>query len=186
MKKILTGVLAILMAGILPMNQLHASEVTLESAIQNLQYRMTVEWDQKDLKKQKEIMGEFVAQVESLKKQGVTDEQIFKSLSASAFDAQTAKEIEHLAKYAKAKKLDAKETRKLIVDYANKSQKMGANWSSEATVALIIGLVLAIVLVAALSGNLTVVAYDDPYYYDCYDDCWYDDWGYYYCETYCY
>lgn len=182
MKKTASGFLAFLMAGILPMVQVQAQEITLESAVANLQYRMTVEWDQKDVQKQKEILGEFSAQVEQLKKQGLSDEQIFKGLSSAAFDAQTSKDIAMLAQYSKDKKLDAKETRKLVVDYANKSQKLGTNWSSEATVALVVGIVVAVVLVAVLTGHATV---STGYYYNCYDDCYYDYWGNYYCDTYC-
>lgn len=183
MKKFVSGALAVLMTGILPMTQIHAQEITLESAVSTLQYRMTVEWDQKDVKKQKEIIAEFSANVDQLKKQGLTDEQIFKGLSESAFDAQTAKDIEMIAQYAKNKKLDSKEARKLIVDYANKSQKLGTNWSDEATIAVALGIIVAVIIVAAATGNLTVYGGG---YYDCYDECYYDIWGYYYCETYCY
>lgn len=183
MKKFATGILAITMATILPMVQVQAQETSLDSAIDNLQYRLTVEWDQKDLGAQKKIMGDFTAELDQLKKQGVTDEQIFKSLSAKAFDAQTAKDVENLAKFAKANKLDQKQVRKLVVDYANKSQKLGTSWSSEATVGIVIGIVLVIVLIAALSGNASV---STGYYYNCWDECYYDYWGYYYCETYCY
>jgi len=183
MKKLATSILALSMAMILPMVQVQAADTTLDSAIDTLQYRLTVEWDQKDMSAQKKIMGDFTKQLDALKAQGVTDEQIFKSLSAKAFDAQTSKDVENLAKYAKANKLDKQQIRKLVVDYANKSQKLGTSWSSEATVGIVIGIVLVIVLIAALSGNVTV---STGYYYDCYDDCYYDIYGYYYCDTYCY
>lgn len=184
MKKFASGLLALTMAMVFPMVQVQAQETTLDSAISNLQYRLTVEWDQKDLGAQKKIMSDFAAELDQLKKQGVTDQEIFKSLSAKAFDAQTSKDIENLAKYAKANNLDQKQIRKLVVDYANKSQKLGTSWSSEATVGIVIGIVLVVVLIAALTGNVTV---STGYYYDsCYDDCYYDYYGYYYCDTYCY
>ena len=185
MKKLASVFLALTMATILPMNQVMAQGVTLDSAISNLQYKLTVEWDQKDVKTQKEILGAFAADVESLKKQGVSDEQIFKALSEKAFDAQTSKDIANLAAYAKAKKLDQKQIRKLVVDFANKSQKLGTSWSSEATVGLVIGIVLVVVLIAALSGGITV-SNGGGYYTNCYDDCYYDYYGYYYCDTVCY
>lgn len=183
MKKFASGILAIAMAAILPMVQVQAQETSLDSAIDNLQYRLTVEWDQKDMGAQKKIMGEFTAQLDALKKQGVSDQEIFKSLSSKAFDAQTAKDIEHLAQFAKANNLDQKQVRKMVVDYANKSQKLGTSWSPEATVGLMIGIILVVVLVAALSSP---VSYSGGYYYNCYDECYYDAWGYYYCDTYCY
>ncbi len=186
MKKFATGLLALTMATIFPMVQVQAQETSLDSAINNLQYRLTVEWNQKDLGAQKKIMGEFAAELDQLKKQGVTDQEIFNSLSAKAFDAQTSKDIESLAKYAKANNLNQNQVRKLVVDYANKSQKLGTSWSSEATVGLVIGIVLVIVLVAALTGNLTVNTTGTYYNSNCYDDCYYDDWGNYYCNTYCY
>lgn len=182
MKKIASGLIALVMATILPMNQVMANEVTLDSAIKNLQYGLTVEWDQKDLAQQKKILDTFAADVATLKKNGVSDEQIFKSLSASAFDAQTAKDIELLAKYAKEKKLSQTEVRKLVVEYANKSQKLGTSWSGEATIGIVLGIILVVVLIAALTGGLHVSSGG----YSCYDECYYDDWGYYYCDTYCY
>jgi Flp pilus assembly protein TadB len=187
MKKLATGLLALTMAAILPMVQVQAQETSLNSAIDTLQYRLTVEWDQKDVGAQKKIMSDFTAELDSLKKQGVTDQEIFKSLSSKAFDAQTSKDIENLAQYAQANKLDQKQVRKLVVDYANKSQKLGTSWSSEATVGVIVGIALVIVLVAALTGNLTVQTTTGGYYNsNCYDNCYYDAYGYYYCDTYCY
>ncbi len=187
MKKFATGLLALTMATIIPMVQVQAQETSLNSAIDTLQYRLTVEWDQKDVGAQKKIMADFASELDSLKKQGVTDQEIFTSLSAKAFDAQTSKDIENLAQYAKANKLDQKHGRKLVVDYANKSQKIGTSWSSEATVGVVVGIALVIVLVAALTGNLTATT-GTGYYYNtnCYDSCYYDSWGYYYCDTYCY
>lgn len=185
MKKIASGFLALLMATILPMNQVLAQELSLDSAISNLQYSLTVEWDQKDLKAQKAILGAFAADVETLKKQGISDAQIFQALSDRAFDAQTSKDIEQLAAFAKNKKLDQKEVRKLVVDYANKSQKLGTSWSSEATFGLVIGIVLVVVLIAALTGGVTV-SNNGGYDYDCYEECFYDYYGYYTCDTYCY
>jgi hypothetical protein len=184
MKKFASGLLALAMATVLPMVQVQAQQTSLDSAIDTLQYRLTVEWDQKDPSVQKKIMGDFTAELVDLKKQGVTDEEIFKTLSARAFDAQTTKDIENLAEYAKSNHLDEKQVRKLVVDYANKSQKLGTSWSPEATVGVVIGVVLVVVLIAAITGNLSV---SSGYYYDnCYDDCYTDYYGYYYCQTYCY
>lgn len=187
MKKFATGFLALSMAMILPTVQVQAQDVSLDSAIDNLQYRLTVEWDQKDLGAQKKIMSDFATELDLLKKQGVSDQDIFKSLSAKAFDAQTSKDIEQLASFAKANHLDPKQVRKLVVDYANKSQKLGTSWSPEATVGLAIGIFVVLILVAALtSSTTTTYSGSSNYYYNCYDDCYYDSWGYYYCDTYCY
>ena len=161
MKKCLFLVTALFLSISLPMNQSFAQEATLATAIDVLQYRLTVEWDQRDLGAREKIVSAFAADLELLQRQGVTDAEIFKSLSARAFDGQTAKDIETLAKYAKAKKYDAKETRALIVNYANKSQKLGTSWSSEATVAVAVGVVLIIVLVAILNGSSSNSGGDD-------------------------
>ncbi len=189
MKKFATGILAFTMAAILPMVQVQAQETSLDSAIDNLQYKLTVEWDQKDVSVQKKILSDFTAELDQLKKQGVTDQEIFNSLSAKAFDAQTSKDIENLAKYAKSNNLDGKQVRKLVIDYANKSQKLGTSWSSEATFGVIIGVVLAIVLIAALTGHVSASTGGSGYYSsgsNCSDSCYYDAYGYYYCDTYCY
>jgi hypothetical protein len=146
----------------------------LDSAISDLQYGLSVEWDQKDAAVQKKILGEFAANVTQLNKEGVTSDQIFSALSEKAFDAQTSKDLANLAAYAKAKRLNDAQTHKLILEYANKSQKFGASWSSEATIAVVVILVLAIVLVACAKGNCSVQATYT-------DNCYYDDWNNYVC-----
>lgn len=179
MKKFATGILAFTLAAILPMVQVQAQETSLDSAIDNLQYRLTVEWDQKDMAAQKKIVSEFSAELEQLKQQGVTGDEIFKALSAKAFDAETAKDIAHLAKYSKENMLDQKQISKLVIDYSSKNQKLGTSWSTGGSVVLAVALVaLIIVAVIALPNNGS-----DHGSYDC--DCFYDSWGDYYCYT-CY
>lgn len=179
MKKIASSFLALSMAIILPFNQVQASDLTLDSALDNLQYQLAVEWNQQDAAGRKKIVDGFSAQVEELKKTGVSNEAVFKALAARSFDAQTAKDLEAIAKYAKEKKLSEAEARKMIVDYANSSQKMGANFMSDPLTSIVIGLVIAALLVVCLTGGCRAN------YGGCYDDCYIDYWGYYVCDTYC-
>lgn len=179
MKKIASTFLALSMAIILPFNQVQASDLTLDSALDNLQYQLSVEWDQQDTAGQKKIVDNFTAQVAELNKQGVTNEAVFNALAARSFDAQTAKDLKSIAKYAKEKKLSEGEARKLIVDYANTSQKIGANFRSEAVLtSILVGVAVAVLLIVCLNGGCR----NDN---RCYDDCYIDYWGYYVCDTYC-
>ncbi len=178
MKKLASSFLALSMAIILPFNQVQASELTLDSALDQLQYQLAVEWNQQDAAGRKKIVDGFSAQVEELKKTGVSNEAVFKALAARSFDAQTAKDLEAIAKYAKEKKLSEGEARRMIVDYANSSQKLGANFMSDPLTSIAIGLVIAALLVVCLSGGCRAS-------YGCYDDCYIDYWGYYVCDTYC-
>jgi hypothetical protein len=173
--KLASGLLAMLMAVALPMNSVFASEVTLDSAVKALQYHLNVEWDQKDIAARDAIMAEFMSKVETLRKSGVSSEELFDAVSAQAFDAQTAKDLKSLGVYAKENKLSEKEVSTLLISYAEKSGKTGASWSSSGEVILgsvaLIGLLALLIIVAANyrgpAGYWDVCW--DPYYYEWYD-----------------
>lgn len=189
MKKNYRSYLALLLALSVPSTQVYATTKTMSvaQAFQELQYKLSVEWDQKDVAFKNNALKTFSKQLKALESQGVTQEEIVQELKAQAVDAQTAKELDQIAQIAKDQKLSKTEVQKLVTDYMAKTQKKGSSWSDSNGEAVIIGIVvLFIVLIIVASAANGVPYYDDGYYDDgYYEDCYYDwYWDEYVCEYY--
>ena len=176
MKRMFNAALALMMVGVVPSVQVHAQEMTIQSAVADLQYSLNVEWDQKDVGFKKEAIKAFNAKVAQLSKSGLTREQLVAALKTN-LDAQSAKDVDGLAAYAKEKNLSAQETQALVMDYVSKNAS-GASWTSQATVTVVVIGVILLLAIAIATADTVVVDTYDPYYYDCYYDYYYDE---YYC-----
>ena len=103
-------------------------------------------------------------------------------LKSQLNDSKLSADLDQLTAIAKEKKLDAAQTNALVSQYAMKSQKEGAAWTSGGTVlvgvSVAIVLVLLIVLLSSGGGSTAVV------YTTCTQYCGYDYYGYYYCTCY--
>ena len=173
MKKINT-LFAILMMAVVPTVQAHAETLSVESAINELNFALTVQWDQKDAGFKSAAINKFMGEVADLQKQGVSKEEIVKALKSKMPDAQMAKDIDTLANVAKAKNLSPAETDKLVMNYMSKTQTSGASYSSTAWVITSVATIALIVLIIVLIANSQpTVVYSS--------NCGYDYYGNYYC-----
>jgi hypothetical protein len=182
MKTKMTSMLAIVMMLVIPTLQAHAETLSVQSAIESLNFSLTT-WDQKDQSVRIAATKKFVNDLATLEKQGVSKDEIIAAIKAQMPDAQTAKDVDTLMNIAKQQKLSAVESNQLVMNYLAKAQTSGASWSGDATLAVVTGaVVIAVVLVLAAGGSVSVSSgryYNDPYYY--YQTCDYDYYGNYYC-----
>ena len=74
--KIMSSFVALLMMIVLPTTFAHADKITLNDAIANLNFTLNVKWDQKDQAVRTEALKVFSNQIEELKAQGMTQDQI--------------------------------------------------------------------------------------------------------------
>ena len=182
------AVLALTMMCLVPFTQARAEVTSLDSAIQQFQYTMTVQWDQKDQTVRQQAITTFTGQIVALEKAGVSKEEILEAIKTKVLDAQTAKDIDSLISIAKEKNLSQAEMQNLAIGYIKKTQQQGASWSSEATLTVVlVGLLVGLVVVALLTtpsgsgsglGGYYYSPYYDPTYYN---SCYFDSWGNYYC-----
>jgi len=179
MKKTIHSLIALLMIATFPTVQVQAANLTVESAINQLNYKINVQWDQKDPAFKKAAYQEFTKQIAELQKQGVSNDAIVAALKSKMPDAQTAKDLDTLAAQAKSQGMNSQQVNQLVFQYMQK-QATGASWSDEATYAVVAVGVIALVAVILLSGGSVYVdngyGYSDGYWDSCYDYYY----GYYY------
>lgn len=167
-----------------------ATNNSLKAAFDQLNYSLSVEWDQKDRAFYDAKMKEFTAQVAELQAQGLTNAELSEFALTQVKDKTLAAELNTAFTMIQINKMNQSEARKLVLDTVSKSYNQGASWSSDAfLIGGLVVLVLAVALAAAggsVRGGGGAGCYED---YVCYD--YYDSWGYYwysdcFYETYCY
>ena len=179
--------------------QAHASTNDgLKAAFDELNYALTVEWDQKDKDFHADQMRKFTATIRDLQSKGLTNAQLVEFAKSQVKNAQVAKDLETALNMIQINKMSPSEANKYILDTMKKSYSAGASWNGEVFIYLAVG-VLIVALAVALAGSSTgpgptpnnncyyddvyvcdTYCYDDYYWgYSCYDDCYYSTQ--YYC-----
>lgn len=168
------------------------SNNSLKTAFDELNYALSVEWNQTDRAFYDAQMQKFTEQVKSLQAQGMTNAELIEFATSNIKDANLAKEVKNAMTLVQINKLPANEARKMVMETISKSYNRGASWSNDGVLygALIV-LILVVVIAAAAGGGgsssgSSTTCYDE---YVCYD--YYDSFGYYwysdcFYETSCY
>lgn len=180
-------VVAMLLSLLFTFNAMAGSVKSLESAMDDYHYTLTVEWDQKDEAFYNKQTDSFVANLSKLiQEQGLTKEQVLalaekKMNNSKAFDALKLK-LSLLSPAASASEL-AESLREAAKDFYS----AGASWNGEAVMTYaVIGLVvLAVGYAVWFHATHECVRYESVYSCDSYDRCISEtyDWetGTYYC-----
>lgn len=165
------------------------SKQSLKAAFDELNYSLTVEWDQKDRAFYDAKVASFSKIVTELQAQGLTNAELIDFVKSNIKDKALAKDLETAYTLISINKLSQAEARKLVLDTTSKAYSKGASWAGEVLVYSAI-IVLIIVAAVAFGGNVYVNpgrgCYDQQVCVD-----YYDSWGWYWytdCwwETYCY
>jgi hypothetical protein len=158
---------------------------SLRSAMNELNYALNVEWDQKDPAFYDAQMNRFQSVMVELSAQGMTQEEMLLQAKGLVKDTRTAAELEKTLQLISANKLTNAEAKKLVMEMIAQSHSRGANWSGEIYMSL--GTVIALVLVIAVlagggsgdgtstGGGVNTCAYG--YHYQCYS--YFDQFGIY-------
>ena len=163
----------------------------LKAAFDELNYSLTVEWDQQDKEFHAEQMKTFTSTIRDLQSKGLTTAQLIDFAKSEVKNAQVAKDLETALNMIQINKMSASEANKYIIDTMKKSYSAGASWNGEVFIYLAVGVLIVALAVAIANGNTNVYYgggsncyYDDVYICDSY--CYYDYWGYYSCYDDCY
>lgn len=172
------------------------SNNSLKTAFDELNYALSVEWNQTDRAFYDAQMGKFTEQVKALQAQGLTNAELVEFATSNIKDANLAKEVKNAMTLVQINKLPANEARKMVMETISKTYNRGASWSSDGILygALIVLIIVAVIAAAGSGGGSSsggsngggTTCYDE---YVCYD--YYDSFGYYwysdcFYETYCY
>ncbi len=162
----------------------------LKAAFDELNYSLTVEWDQKDKVFHEAQMSKFSAVIRDLQAKGLTNAQLIDFAKAEIKDSKVAKDLETALNMIQINKMSAGEANKYILDTMKKSYSSGASWNGEVFVYVAVG-VLIVALAIAIAGSSTTTTnnhnncYNEQVYV-CDQYCYYDNWGYYTCYDDCY
>lgn len=169
----------------------------LSQAFDNLNYSLSVDWDQQDRSFYDAQVKDFEKTIEGLQEAGMSNEDLINFAKAQLVDKKLEKDMDQLFAVVEANKLTKAEARAYILETLSKKYSTGASWiggRNAFAANLVLILLIAAVIVAAGSGTSSGGTYYDDGY-TCYDDyvCYdyYDSWGdYYYTDcywdTYCY
>lgn len=160
---------------------------SIKAAIDEFNFAVTVEWDQQDQAFYQAQMKKFLADLNTLRAQGVTTAEIIDVAVSTVKNEKLALEMKSILELIEVEKLSGADAQAMLLEAAKNNSSTGASWSSDAWVW--IGPVLGIaILIALLSGgsssgsgtgttNPGGPTYNCGYNYSCY---WgYDSWGYY-------
>lgn len=163
----------------------------LKAAFDELNYSLTVEWDQKDKAFYTTQMKKFSGVLRELQAKGLTNAQMIDFVKAEVKNEKIAKDLETAFNMISINKLSSEEASEYMVETMKKSYSAGASWNGEVIVYLAIGLLIVAAAVALANGGASSGGYNgggyctDTYvcdsvcYYDyywgytCYDDCYY-------------
>lgn len=163
----------------------------LKTAFDELNYSLTVEWDQKDKAFYAEHMKKFTTTLRELQANGLSNEELVAFVKSEVKNEKVAKDLETTFNLISINKMNSQDASKYMVESMKRSYSSGANYRGD--VAVILGAVgilfiAAAIIVAAAAGTPssgggysctqqyvcdTTCYYDYYYGYTCYDDCYY-------------
>lgn len=151
-----------------------ASNAGLKAAFDELNYSLTVEWDQKDKAFQQEQMKKFTSSLRDLQAKGLTNSQLVDFVKSEVKNERVGKDLETAFNMISINKMSAAEANKYVVETMKKSYSNGASWNGEVFIYIAAALLIVAVAIAIANADTVVVG----------GGCYYQD--YYVCDTYCY
>jgi hypothetical protein len=180
---------------------------SLKALFDEINYSLSVEWDQKDQTFYKLKMSQFDAGLETLRAQGLSNQELLSFAREQIKNGKTQNEYDSLVLMLNADTLSVAQANKMVSDLIRKNYNQGASWSGD-PVSIGLGIVLlgliALIVIGAVNcenGKWDCTCgetADDPCTYDSSDDSsddddwndddWSDDddWDCDYWDDYCY
>ncbi len=169
------------------------SQYNLKTAFDELNYELTVEWDQKDKDFHERKMKEFLVTLTELQSQGLTNEELLAFVKSEVKDEKVARDLDTAFSMIFINQMTTEEASRYMVETMKKSYSSGASWSGAPILYVGLGVLLVVAAVAAVieygkkesegaySGNTQCIDY-----YLCDAKCYYDSFGGYNCDDVCY
>lgn len=178
-----------MVVSIFTVNAHAVSQNGLKAAFDELNYSLTVEWDQKDKDFYTTQMKKFSGQLRDLQAKGLTNAQLVEFVRAEVKNEKVAKDLETAFNMISINKMSSEEASKYMVETMKKSYSAGASWNGEVFIYLAVGLLIvaaAIALGGSSSGSSNGGGYYCTEYYVCDTSCYYDYYYGYTCYDDCY
>ena len=151
-----------------------ATNNSLKAAFDQLNYSLSVEWDQKDPAFRQAQLTRFNETVAALQAQGLTNAELTEFALGQVKDQALSQELKSTFTLIQLNQMSAADARNLILEKVNQSvSNAGASWNGFAYISAAVVLV-ALIVVAAGGGYVAVGSncYEDYVcdYYACYYD----------------
>ena len=124
---------------------------SLESAFNELNYSLHVEWDQQDMAFHDEQVRLFQARLTELKAQGMTNEELVTFALSSIKDQRQADALVELIDVVNTAQLSSAQIDELLSTFLESHYGQGSSWSGRATY-LGVGVVVVVAVVLAING----------------------------------
>lgn len=150
----LKRIFAIMSLLVLFIVQAHAvADNGLKAAFDELNYSLSVEWDQQDQNFYKETMSKFTGQISDLQKSGLTNEELVNFTLSQLKDKKLQADVEKTFALVELNKMSAEQAQDHVKQLVNHSYNRGASWGgSVMNKTYLIVLIIAIVVIVA-SGD---------------------------------
>ena len=163
----------------------------LKSAFDELNYSLTVEWNQKDKSFYDAQMKKFNSTLKELQSRGLTNAQLIEFVKSEVKDAKVARDMETAFTMIQLQKMNASQAASYMTETMKKSYSVGASWNGDAVVYIGLGVLLVVVALAVAAGGVSAggngggyceevyvcdtYCYNDYFWgYTCQEDCFYD------------
>lgn len=159
-----------------------ATHNSLKAAFDELNYSLTVEWDQKDRSFYNQVQQKFARELKDLQAKGLSNQELVNFALSQVKDEKLAKNLETAFNMVQINKMNQDEARRYMTEVMNKSYSQGASWNGGAAIAtvLVVVILVAVLLVVAGEARVEDGCYQvwtcDDYCAGgvCYEDCYYE------------
>ena len=163
-----------------------ATNAGLKAAFDELNYSLSVDWDQTDRAFYDAQMKKFTDTVSSMQADGLTNSEIIAFVKSEVKNEALGRDLETAFNMISINKMNHAEASQYMIDTMKKSYARGASWNYEVTAWLITGaIVVGLALLIAngvrnpSTGTGTVTPGYCTQYYQCQPFCYNDAmWGY--------
>ncbi len=167
------------------------SHVGLKAAFDELNYSLTVEWNQKDKAFYDAQMKKFNATLKELQAKGLTNAELIAFVKSEVKDAKVAKDMETAFTMIQLQKMNASQAANYMTETMKRSYSVGASWNGDAALYIGLGVLLVVVALSLAAGGVSgtgnggggyceefyvcdTYCYNDYFWgYTCEDDCFY-------------
>ncbi len=149
----------------------------LKAAFDELNYSLTVEWNQTDKAFYDAQMKKFSNTIKELQAKGLTNNDLIAFVKAEVKDAKIARDMETAFTMIQLQKMSQSDAANYMTETMKKSYSVGASWNGDAVLYIGLGVLLLVVALSASAGGSSSGGSNGGGYY-CQDV--------YVCDTYCY
>lgn len=125
----------------------------LSNALDNLNFSLTVDWDQQDRTFYNDRKSKFENVMKSLQEKGMTNSEMIQTLAQKMKNKKLVSEVTDLLAVVQVNRLSAAEARKYITETLTNQYPEGASWLGRSAASNFGIILLAVILISSLSSS---------------------------------